>query len=94
MKIFQALVLGMATVAGTVSADGDVTDVSQRVFWVVIPCRPLALYTYSKRSHMRTWQVRTLGFKGCKCVKTQNADPNSTKTNGAPTGNTSFAGFA
>lgn len=30
MKIFQALALGVATVAGTVSADDGVTDVSQK----------------------------------------------------------------
>ncbi|CAM9262331.1 unnamed protein product [Ectocarpus sp. 13 AM-2016] len=33
MKIFQALILGMATVAGTVSADADVTDVTNRVYF-------------------------------------------------------------
>ncbi|CBJ27630.1 conserved unknown protein [Ectocarpus siliculosus] len=33
MKIFQALILGMATVAGTVSADADVTDVTHRVYF-------------------------------------------------------------
>ncbi|CAM9579828.1 unnamed protein product, partial [Ectocarpus sp. 8 AP-2014] len=33
MKIFQALILGMATVAGTVSADADVTDVTDRVYF-------------------------------------------------------------
>ncbi|CAB1106493.1 unnamed protein product [Ectocarpus sp. CCAP 1310/34] len=33
MKIFQALILGMALVAGTVSADGDVTDVTHRVYF-------------------------------------------------------------
>ncbi|CAN0300732.1 unnamed protein product, partial [Ectocarpus fasciculatus] len=35
MKIFQALVLGMATVAGVVSAGADVTDVTHRVYFDV-----------------------------------------------------------